>query len=256
MDYRALNALTIKDKYPIPIVDELLEELKDSTIYSKLDLRSRFHQIRVNPNHTERTTFRTHQGHFEFLVMPFGLTNAPTTFQSVMNSIFSMYMRKFVIVFFDDILVYSSSVEVHVNHLKIVFELFRKNKLLEKLSKCSFGRDSMSFLGHIIAGDGVHPDHEKIKAMVGWLQPKTLKMLRGFLGLTGYYRRFIKEYASIASPMTDLLRKDNFKWGDEATISFERLKAAMVSAPVLGFPDFELEFTVETNACKNGIGLS
>lgn len=222
VDYRALNALTVKDKFPIPTVDELLGDLKGATIFSKLDLRSGFHQIRVCPSDTHKTAFRTHHGHFEFLVMPFDLTNAPATCQSSMNSVFQKYLRKFVIVFFDDILIYSPSLSDHFSHLESVFETLRKNQLLAKLSKCSFGQSSVGFLGHIIATDGVHPDPEKIQAMLEWKAPKTIKLLRGFLGLTGYYRRFIKNYASIASPMTNLLKKDNFLWTEAA----EEIKAS------------------------------
>lgn len=254
VDYRALNAITVKDKFPIPTVDELLGELKGATIFSKLDLRSGFHQIRVHPSDVEKTAFRTHQGHYEFMVMPFGLTNAPSTFQAVMNLVFAEYLRKFVLIFFDDILVYSSSIESHTQHLQSVFQTLRKNKLLAKLSKCSFGKHTMGFLGHIIAADGIHPDPEKISAMVNWALPTSLKKLRGFLGLTGYYRRFIKNYAQIASPMTDLLKKDSFLWNQEATDSFELLKKAMVSAPVLAFPDFSQQFVVETDASSSGVG--
>lgn len=195
VDYRALNALTVKDKFPIPTVDELLGELKGSIIFSKLDLRSGFHQIRIHPTDTEKTVFRTHQGHFEFMVIPFGLTNAPTTFQSLMNSVFQKYLRKFVVIFFDDILIYSPSLGEHIMHLRKVFETLRENQLLAKLSKCSFGQKTIGFLGHIISEIGVQPDPNKISTMIDWQTPKTLKMLRGFLGLIGYYRRFIKGYA-------------------------------------------------------------
>lgn len=186
--------------------------------------------------------------------MLFGLTNAPTTFQSIMNSIFHKYLRKFVIIFFDDILIYSASLENHVLHLRRVFEL-REHQLLAKLSKCTCGRPSVGFLGHIIASDGVHPDPEKIKAMVEWRSPSNIKLLRGFLGLTGYCRRFIQNYASIATPMTNLLRKDSFKWTETTDESFKKLKEDMITAPILAFPDSSLQFEIEIDECGLGIGV-
>lgn len=186
--------------------------------------------------------------------MPFGLTNAPATFQSLMNSVFQKYLRKIVVIFFDDILIYSPTLEEHIMHLRKVFKTLRENQLLAKLSKCSFGQKTIGFLGHIISENGVQPDPDKISAMIDWQTPKNLKMLRGFLGLTGYYRRFIKGYAQLAAPMTNLLRKDSFLWSDEATNSFEALKKAMTSAPVLNFLDFSKQFEVETDACNTGIG--
>lgn len=229
-------------------------ELKGSVIFSKLDLRSGFHQIRINPSDTEKTAFRTHQGHYEFLVMPFGLTNAPATFQAVMNRVFQAHLRKFVIIFFDDILVYSPSVQHHREHLKIVFEVLKKNHLLAKRAKCSFRQNSMGFLGHIISKDGMQPDPSKVQAIVDWPVPKTLKQLRGFLGLSGYYKRFIHRYAQLATPMTNLLKKNAFHWDEEATKSFETLKTALTTTLLLQFPNFEIDFTIETNACGTGIG--
>lgn len=195
VDYRALNAITIKDKFPITTMDELLGELKGSVIFSKLDLRSGFHQIRINPPDAEKTAFRTHQAHYEFLVMSFGLTNASATFQSIMNQVFQDFLRKFVLIFFDDILIYNSTVESHLEHMKLVFGILQKNQLLAKRSKCSFRQSSIRFLGHIISHEGVNPDPNKIKAVMDWPIPKTIKQLRGFLGLSGYYRRFVRSYA-------------------------------------------------------------
>lgn len=254
VDYRALNKITIKDRFPIPTVDEILAELKGACIFSKLDLRSGYHQILINPSDIEKTAFRTHSGHYEFLVIPFGLINAPTTFQETMNRIFAPFLRKFVLIFFDDILVFIISKEDHLNHLRTVLMTLKDNQLYAKKSKCLFFQRELQLPRHVISGEGVTPDPEKIETIQKWSIPTTIKALRGFLGLSGYYRKFVKNYSHVAALMTDLLKKDKFLWNELAEKSFTTLKEAMISTPVLQHPDFSKPFAIETDACQGGVG--
>lgn len=254
VDYRALNALTVRDRFPLPTIDELLDELGHARIFSKLDLTSGFHQIRVAPQDVHKTAFRTHDGHYEYCVMPFGLCNAPSTFQATMNDIFRSLLRKTVIVFFDDILVFSSTPEAHLDHLAKVFSILEAHHLHLKPSKCSFGQSQIGYLGHVVCNGTVAPDPSKIQGVLDWPAPKTVKGLRGFLGLAGFYRRFVQNYAHIAHPLTDLLKKNAFEWSVLARQAFVALKQALATAPVLSLPDFEQPFIVQTDASGLAMG--
>uniref|UniRef100_A0A8R7UE97 Reverse transcriptase domain-containing protein n=1 Tax=Triticum urartu TaxID=4572 RepID=A0A8R7UE97_TRIUA len=254
VDYRRLNDATIKNKFPLPIVNELLDELAGAAVFSKLDLHAGYHQIRMREEDKAKTAFKTHHRHFQFRVMPFGLTNAPATFQCLRNAIFSKYVRKFVIIFLNDILVFSETMEEHTEHLRIVFELLRAHQLFVKESKCSFACDHIDYLGHVISKEGVATDKDKTLAKEQWPTPTNATELRGFLGLTCYYRKFVPHYGIISKPLTQLLTKKGFAWSEQAQAAFERLKIAMKTPPVLALPNFDMSFSIETDACDTGVG--
>ena len=253
-DYRVLNTATVKYRFLIPTIEDMLDELYGASYFTKLDLRAGYHQVRVNPQDVHKTAFRTHNGHYEYLVMPFGLCNAPSTFQAIMNSIFRHHLRQFILVFFYDILIYSSTWDQHLVHVQQTFEILRQNHFYVKESKCAFGQQELEYLGHIITNHGVKVDDSKIAAMVAWSQPTNILDLRGFLGLTGYYRKFVQNYGVIAQPLTNLLKKNQFQWNDAAEAAFLALKRAMTTTPILAMPNFNEAFTIDTDASGDGIG--
>jgi transposase InsO family protein len=255
IDYRALNAITVKDAYPIPVVDELLDELHGARYFTKLDLRSGYHQVRMRLGDVEKTAFRTHDGLYEFLVMPLGLCNAPATFQALMNDILRPFLRCFVLVFFNDILIYSNSITEHLRHLCTVLTVLLQHQLFVKKSKCDFSVSSISYLAHIISVDGVAMDPEKVRAVTEWPQPRSARAIRGFLGLAGYYRKFIKNFGTIAAPLTALLKKVGFIWTNVTSSAFEELKTAITIAPILAMPNFRQPFVVECDASTHGFGI-
>nr|XP_043612945.1 uncharacterized protein LOC122584929 [Erigeron canadensis] len=255
IDYRELNKLTVKNRYPLPRIDDLFDQLQGAKFFSKIDLRSGYHQLRVNEADIPKTAFRTRYGHFEFLVMPFGLTNAPAVFMDLMNRVCKPYLDKFVIVFIDDILIYSKSKEEHESHLKMILELLWKERLFAKFSKCDFWLQEVHFLGHVVNSEGIHVDPSKIEAVKDWKTPTTPSEIRSFLGLAGYYRRFIANFSKIAQPLTQLTQKDKkFDWGDKQEKAFQTLKENLCNAPILTLPDGPDDFVVYCDASNQGLG--
>ncbi|GJZ66794.1 putative reverse transcriptase domain-containing protein [Tanacetum coccineum] len=256
IDYRELNKLTVKNRYPLPRIDDLFDQLQGSSIYSKIDLRSGYHQLRVREQDIPKTAFRTRYGHYEFQVMPFGLTNAPAVFMDLMNRVCKPYLDKFVIVFIDDILIYSKDEKEHEEHLKAILELLKKEKLYAKFSKCEFWIPKVQFLGHVIDSRGIHVDPAKIESIKDWASPKTPTEIRQFLGLAGYYRRFIEGFSKIAKPMTKLTQKGiKFDWGEKEENAFQLIKQKLCSAPILALPEGSEDFVVYCDASHKGLGV-
>ncbi|GJT65649.1 putative reverse transcriptase domain-containing protein [Tanacetum coccineum] len=255
IDYRELNKLTVKNRYPLPRIDDLFDQLQGSSVYSKIDLRSGYHQLRVREEDIPKTAFRTRYGHYEFQVMPFGLTNAPAVFMDLMNRVCKPYLDKFVIVFIDDILIYSKNKQEHEEHLKLILELLKKEELYAKFSKCEFWIPKVQFLGHVIDSEGIHVDPAKIESIKDWASPKSPTEIRQFLGLAGYYRRFIEGFLKIAKPMTKLTQKKvKFVWGDKQEAAFQLLKQKLCSAPILALPEGSEDFIAYCDASKKGLG--
>ena len=207
-------------------------------MFSKIDLQSGYNQIRVREEDIEKTAFCTKYGHYEYKVMSFGLTNAPAIFMETMNSMLRGFLDNFVVVFIDDILIYSKTEEEHERHLRLVLETLRKNKFYAKLKKCEFWLSEVAFLGHVINQHGILVDPSKVSTIIGWPRPSNVKEVRSFLGLAGYYRRFVKDFSIIAKPMTKLTQKDvKFQWNEECERTFSTLKNSLVTAPILTLPE-------------------
>ncbi|KAK1432009.1 hypothetical protein QVD17_08873 [Tagetes erecta] len=255
IDYRELNKLTIKNRYPLPRIDDLFDQLQGASWFSKIDLRSGYHQVKVREEDVPKTAFRTRYGHYEFVVMPFGLTNAPSVFMDLMNRVCKPMLDRFVIVFIDDILIYSRTEEDHAQHLREVLTVLRKECLYAKFSKCAFWLREVQFLGHVVNAEGILVDPAKIETIMQWSPPKNPTEVRSFLGLAGYYRRFIKDFSKIATPLTKLTRKNSkFEWKPEQEEAFQHLKEKLTNAPVLTLPEGAEDFVVCFDASHVGLG--
>jgi hypothetical protein len=237
-DYRDLNAVTIKNKHPLPRIEDLFDQLQGACVFSKIDLRSGYHQLKIRPEDIPKTAFTCKYGLYEYTVMSFGLINAPAFFMHLMNKVFMDYLDTFVVIFIDDILVYSKSEAEHEKHLRLVLQRLREHQLYAKLSKCEFWIDEVPFLGHIISKGSITVDPGKVKDVLEWKIPQTVKEIRSFLGLAGYYRRFIENFSKIAKPLTSLLEKGvDFSWTGERQVAFDELKKRLTTAPILILPD-------------------
>jgi hypothetical protein len=243
IDYHPLNAVTIKNKYPLPRIDVLFDQLVGAKVFSKIDLRSGYHQIKIRASDIPKTAFSTRYGLYEFLVISFGLTNAPAYFMYVMNSIFMPELDKFVVVFNDDILVYSKNEEEHAGHLHVVLQRLREHHLYAKL------------LGHTISQAGIAVDPDKVQEVMNWKPPTTFRQIRSFLGLAGYYRRFIPDFSRITKPIIELLKKEaKFVWGQKCEDAFHALRQHLTTTPVLAQPDNSKSFDVYCDASSTGLG--
>jgi hypothetical protein len=255
VDYRSLNDVTIKNKYLLPHIDDLFDQMRGARVFSKIDLRSGYHQMKIRPSDIPKTAFSTRYGLYEFTVMSFGLTNAPAYFMNMINKVFKEYLDKFVVVFIDDILIYSKNDSEHEEHLRMVLQKLRDNQLYAKFTKCDFWLDEVHFLGHIISKGGIAVDLAQVTAIMDWKIPSTVSKIRSFLGLAGYYRRFIEGFSKIAKPMTSLLEKGKeFKWTEECQESFDQLISKLMAAPVLIMPDLQKNFDIYCDASRQGLG--
>ncbi|KAH0650243.1 hypothetical protein KY284_030155 [Solanum tuberosum] len=255
IDYRQLNKVTIKNKYPIPRIDDLFDQLQGASHFSKIDLRSGYYQLKVRDSDILKIVFRTRYGHYEFVVMLFGLTNALATFMDLMNRVFKQYLDLFVIVFIDAILIYSRNEEEHMNHLRMVLQTLKDRQLFAKFSKCEFWLQLVSFLGHIVSSEGIPVDSQKIKVVKKWPRPTSLTDIRSFLGLAGYYRRFVEGFSSIASPLTKLTQKKvKFQWSDDCERSFAELKTRLTTSLVLTLPEGLDGYMIYCDASRVGLG--
>jgi hypothetical protein len=254
VDYRALNQVTIKNKYPLPHIEVLFEQLRGAQVFSKIDLNSGYHQLRIRED-IEKTAFCTRYGHYEFIVMSFGLTNAPAAFMEAMNRMLHEFLDDFVVVFLDDILIYSKTEAEHEQHLCLILGALRKNQFYGKLKKCAFWLSEVAFLGHVINQRGIAVDPKNVAAVVEWKRPSSVSEIRSFLGLAGYYRCFVPNFSSIATPLTRLLEKGVlFVWSSDCEVSYQTLKNKLVDAPIQALPESGKHFTIYTDTSRIGLG--
>jgi hypothetical protein len=255
IDYRSLNEVTIKNKYPLPRIEDLFDQLRGASVFSKIDLRSGYHQLRIRPSDIPKTAFITKYGLYEFTVMSFSLTNAPAYFMYLINSVFMDYLDKFVVVFIDDILIYFQNEQEHEEHLRKVLQRLRDCQLYAKLSKCEFLISEVLFLGHIINREGLDVDPKKVTTILDWKAPKDVRGIKSFIRMAGYYRCFIEGFSKITRPMTTLFgKKVEFKWTLACQESFEMLKQKLTTSPVLILLDVHKPFLVYCDASYTGLG--
>ena len=255
VDYCKLNSVTIRDQYPLPQIQDIFDQVGGSTIFSSLDLKAGYWQLAVAEDSIEKTAFRCHLGHYEFLRMPFGLTNAPAVFQRMMDKVLAGLIGRIVMVYLDDIVIYSRSEEEHVQHLELVFARLREAGLRLKPTKCFFGLEEIKLLGYIVNRDGIHTDPEKVKAIAKLTPPRDLKGVRSFLGMTGFYRQCLPDYAQIAEPLEELKRKyAHFVWGPSQSEAFEKLKQLLTSSHVMTAPRTDRPYKLYTDACDYAVG--
>jgi hypothetical protein len=255
VDYQSLNEITIKNKYPLQRIEDLFDQMKGASVFSKIDLRSGYHQLKIRESDIPKTAFHTRYRLYEYTVMSFGLTNAPTYFMYLMNKMFMEYLDKFVVVFIDGILIFSKTEEEREKHLRMVLEKLRSNQLYAKFTKYEFWLTDVAFLRHVISAGGVSVDPSKVTDVLNWMPPMNALEIQSFLGLAGYYRRFIKDFSKIAKPMTRLLEKNkDLDWTEECQASFEELKRRLTSAPLLILSDITKKFDIYCDASRPGFG--
>ena len=255
IDYRGLNDITVKNRYPLPLMSDAFELLQGATFFTKLDLRNAYHLVRIKEGDKWKTAFNTPMGHYEYLVMPFGLTNAPAVFQALVNDVLRDMVNRFLFVYLDNILIFSRSLPEHIQHVRAVLQRLLENQLFAKAEKCVFHQHTTSFLGFIITKGGLEMDPEKVKAVVEWATPQSRKELQRFLGFANFYRRFICNYSAITVPLTSLTSSAvRFLWNEAAERAFQHLKSRFTSAPILMTPDPFQQFIVEVDASEIGVG--
>jgi hypothetical protein len=255
VDCRAINNITIRYRYPIPRLDDMLDEVSGAVIFSKTDLHSGYHQIHMDLVDEWKTAFKTKFDLYEWSVMPFGLINAPSTFMRLMNEVLHAFIGKFVVVYFDDILIYNKSYDEHLVHLRVVFIVLCDARLFVNLEKCTFCTDRVSFLGYVVTSHGIEVDESKVHAITTWPTPLIVTQVRNFLGLAGFYWHFVQDFCTITTPLHELTKKGvSFNWGPTHQQAFDTLKSKLTQAPLLQLPDFDKMFELECDASGFDIG--
>ena len=255
--FESLNKVTKLDSFPMPLVADALDSLAGTSLFSCLDLKSGFWQIQMHSGSREKTAFATHNGLYEFLTMPFGLSNSGASFQRLMGHILRGLEYRFSLIYIDDIIIFSKSVEEHLSHLEEVFRRLREANVKLNPKKCNFVTQKVEYLGHVVTPDGISPNPDKVRVVQEFPTPSNLKELRNFLGLANRYRRFVKGFSHIAAPLNALTRKGvSFKWSEQCAVAFDKLKRALVSAPVLAYPNFCKPFLLLVDASSTGTGFT